>query len=179
MQDDGSLLSISGGTIVVNSGGDGLDSNGSTEISGGIAVVSGPTANNNGALDSNGGINVSGGTVVAAGSAGMAESPEADSAQGWVAVRLTQQVAAGQVISIVSGDQVIASFRTDKATASIVVSAAGIAKGQSYDVYVGGSLAGEQVGNYSPGGSISGATKVATATAGQAIFGGMGGGMRP
>lgn len=179
MQDDGSLLAISGGTIVVNSGGDGLDSNGSIEMSGGLAVVSGPTTNGNGALDSNGGINVSGGSILAAGSAGMAESPEAASSQGWVAVKLSQQVAAGQVVSVVSGDTVIASYRTGKTTGSIILTTAGITKGSSYDIYVGGSLSGDQVGGYSPGGSISGATKVSTATAGQAIFAGMGGGMHP
>ena len=62
---------------------------------------------------------------------------------------------------------------------SIILTTAGITKGSSYDIYVGGSLSGDQVGGYSPGGSISGATKVSTATAGQAIFAGMGGGMHP
>ena len=84
MQDDGSLLTISGGTNTITSEGDGLDSNGSTVITGGTTVVNGPTGNGNGALDSNGGIAISGGTLVAAGSGGMAEAPDAESSQSFV-----------------------------------------------------------------------------------------------
>ena len=172
MQDDGSLLGISGGTVIVNSSGDGLDSNGSTEITGGLIVVSGPSANNNGALDSNGGINVTGGTLIAAGSSGMAESPDATSTQGWLAATLTQSVAAGKTISIVSGDTVIASYTTLRTVSSVVFTSSAIQKGQTYDIYVGGSLAGEASGTYSAGGSISGASKLSTVTAGVATRGG-------
>ena len=156
----------------MNSGGDGLDSNGSITITGGTTVVSGPTGSGNGALDSNGGITVEGGTVLAAGSAGMAESPATESAVGWVSVTLPSTVAAGQTVSVVSGDTVIASYTAVKNIQSVVLAAAGITNGQSYDVYVGGSLASTTTGTYSAGGSIDGATKVATTTAGQAAVGG-------
>ncbi len=178
MADDGSLLTISGGTLLVNSEGDGLDSNGATVITGGTTVVSGPTANGNGALDSNGGITVTGGTVVAAGSSGMAESPSAESTSGWVAVAFGEAVAAGQTISIVTDGTVIASYTTVKEAASLVVADPGITSGQTYDVYLGGRLAGTTVGTYSDSGDVTGATRNTTVTAGQAIAGGMGGGGR-
>lgn len=75
MQDTGEKLTISGGTLLVDAQGDGLDSNGTIEMTGGEVTVFGPTANDNGALDSNGGITVSGGTLVAIGSSEVAETP--------------------------------------------------------------------------------------------------------
>jgi len=66
-------LVITGGTIVIYSGGDGLDSNGTAEMSDGATVVHGPTANNNGAIDA-GSFDVTGGLLIAVGSAGMARA---------------------------------------------------------------------------------------------------------
>lgn len=164
MADDGSVLTISGGTLLVNAQGDGLDSNGKLVITGGTTVVSGPTGGGNGALDSNGGITITGGTVVAAGSAGMVEAPGSASTLGWVSV--STNVAAGQTVSVVSGTKVIASYTAVKTVANILVADSDITKGQSYDIYVGGKLAGTVVGTYSDSGDISGATKATSVTAG-------------
>lgn len=157
MQDDGSLLAISGGTLLVNADGDGLDSNGDLLVTGGTTVVSGPTNSGNGALDANGEITVTGGTLVAAGSAGMAETPGADSTIGWVAVTFSDTVAAGQTIRIVSGDTDVATYTTQKQVSSLIVADAAITDGDSYDVYLGD-------------------TKVSTVTAGEGATGDMGGG---
>ena len=170
MADDGSELTISGGTLLVNADGDGLDSNGSLAITGGTTVVSGPTMNGNGSLDANAGITITGGVVVAAGSAGMLESPDSASTVGWVSA--TTNVSAGQTVSIVSGDTVIASYTAVKNVANILVADSDIVSGQSYDVYVGGKLAGTSVGTYSDSGTISGATKATSVTAGVAAAGG-------
>lgn len=181
MANTGEQLLITGGTHVVSSGGDGLDSNGTISISGGTTVVNGPTTNGNGALDSNGGITVTGGTVLAAGSAGMAEAPGAASTTGWLQVSLPSAVQAGSTVQIVSGGTVVASYTAPRTAANIVLAGAGITKGQSYDVYVGGRLAAESVATtFSLGGSTTGAAKVATVTAGSATGNSMGGfGGRP
>jgi hypothetical protein len=184
MQDQsgsGAVLTISGGTNVVDSDGDGLDSNGSTVVTGGTTVVNGPTTNGNGALDSNGGITVTGGVLVAAGSSGMAEAPSTDSATGWVSVAFDSPVAAGQTISVVSGDTVVASYTTVKETASLVLAVECITAGDSYDVYVGGRLGTQTTGTYSAGGTVDGADKVASVTAGEHTSSGPGGmgGPRP
>ncbi|MFZ0529531.1 MAG: hypothetical protein WAL91_03210, partial [Propionicimonas sp.] len=176
MASDGALLTISGGTLLVNAEGDGLDSNGSMLITGGTTVVSGPTGSGNGSLDSNGGITISGGTVLAAGSAGMAETPGTDSSQGWVAVTLDQAVAAGETVSIVKDQTVIASYTAVKQIQSLVLSDPDITTGQSYDVYVGAKLAGTTVGTYSDSGDLTGATKSTSVTAGEGASTGMGGG---
>lgn len=178
MQNSGELLLVSGGTNVVTAEGDGLDSNGTLLITGGTTVVNGPSGSGNGALDSNGGIAVNGGTVVAAGSAGMVESPDSESAQGWVAVTLDTALEAGQTVQIVSGGTVVGSYTAAKSVQSVILSTAGLTNGQAYDVYVGGQLAADAVsGLFSLGGSTSGASQVSTVTAGEAAAGGMGGGM--
>lgn len=177
-------LAISGGTITVDAGGDGLDVNGSATMTGGTLVVSGPTEDFNGALDADGGIVVTKGVLVAAGSAGMAVAPETSSAQGWVSVTFAQAVAAGKVIAITDGSTVLATYRTAKATASLVVSLPGIANGKTYGVSVGGTQSGRAIGGYAASGSLTGATRVTTVTAGQHTGGfgagrGGGSGMRP
>ena len=47
-------VDITGGSLTINSQGDGLDSNGNATITGGTVVVNGPTNDGNGALDVNG-----------------------------------------------------------------------------------------------------------------------------
>ena len=68
-------LNISGGEWYVNAVGDGLDSNGTITISGGVTEVFGAANNGNGALDSERGITYNGGTILAVGMSGMAEVP--------------------------------------------------------------------------------------------------------
>lgn len=67
-------LAISGGKVYVNSKGDGLDSNGSIEISGGTIYVDGPTDSANSSVDCDGEIAITGGTLIAVGASGMAQN---------------------------------------------------------------------------------------------------------
>ncbi|SDT57326.1 protein of unknown function [Pseudarthrobacter equi] len=173
-------VDISGGLLTINAQGDGLDSNGNATISGGTVVVNGPTNDGNGALDVNGELAVSGGTVAAAGSAGMAVTPGASSTQSGVQVTLGSSVPAGTVIQIADpSGTVVAAFVTTKAAASLVFSSAAITAGTEYTVYTGGTA------TVSAGlgeGSLDGATKVDTVTAGEYTAeqgpGGGGGGFR-
>ena len=67
------LIRINGGTLRVDAGGDGLDSNGYIEINGGTVLVSGSTNSANSGLDSEYGATVNGGDIIIVGAAGMAE----------------------------------------------------------------------------------------------------------
>ena len=158
MAADGSVwLFVNGGTLEVWASGDGLDSNGSIAITGGDITVNGPTTDGNGALDANGTFTISGGTLVATGSAGMAETPDADSEQGWLAATLDGTAVAGSEVSIAdeSGTE-IAAFTLAKDAASIVYSSADVESGASYVVTVDGVAttvtAGESTGGGFPGG---------------------------
>ena len=72
---------INGGYVYMDAAGDGLDSNGAFEMTGGVVLVNGPTNNGNGPLDYMSSFRISGGFLVAVGSAGMAQAPSADSTQ--------------------------------------------------------------------------------------------------
>ncbi len=68
------FLSISGGNIYVKVQGDGLDVNGSLEISGGLTIVEGPTKRGNGPLDYDSTGKITGGTILAIGTNDMAKN---------------------------------------------------------------------------------------------------------
>lgn len=71
-------VTMTGGFVLINAQGDGIDSNGSVNMSGGKMIVFGPTMGANGALDYGGSFTVSGGTVFACGAMGMAQSVTGD-----------------------------------------------------------------------------------------------------
>ena len=72
-------LSISGGMVNVNAGGDGLDSNGAETLTGGSIIVWGASSSGQGSdnspLDCDGTLTINGATVFAAGSRQMATTP--------------------------------------------------------------------------------------------------------
>lgn len=72
--DSSCVINMTNGYVLINSEGDGVDSNGSVYLSGGKMIVYGPTNGGNGALDYGGSFTVSGGTLLATGSRGMAQS---------------------------------------------------------------------------------------------------------
>ncbi len=164
MSDTGELITISGGTTVINADGDGFDSNGSAVITAGTLIVNGPTNDGNGALDVNGTLTVSGGTVLAVGSAGMAVSPT-DGTQSWISALASG--ASGDVVQLLdSSGTVVYEFTATKSFSSVVFSSAVLADGANYSVTVGGSSAV----------TVTEGTATAGMAGGQ---GGPGGGQRP
>ncbi|WP_428638958.1 carbohydrate-binding domain-containing protein [Schaalia sp.] len=148
--DSGELVTISGGSLVVNAGGDGLDSNGSISITGGTTTVWGPTNDGNGALDYNGTMSVTGGTLLAVGSAGMAEAPSSTEGAGWISAALSG--AQGSKVRIVdSAGTEILSFTASKAFASIVYASAEITNGADYTIEVDGSSTSVTAGQAAAG----------------------------
>jgi hypothetical protein len=165
---EGYYVTVSGGTLLIDAGGDGFDSNGSAEITGGTIVVNGPTSNGNGALDVNGEFLISGGVLVAAGSAGMAETPSASSPQATLALNFNAAQAAGTVVRIQAPDgSAVTTFAAAKPFQSLVVSVPELSAGTAYDVLTGGTVSGESLGglyldpDYSGGASVG---TVSTAT---------------
>lgn len=134
--DESALISISGGTLYVNAEGDGIDSNGSIEISGGTITVDGPTNSGNGALDYNGTASVTGGTLIAVGASGMSQNVS-DATQGAILVNFTQSFNGGDITVTNSEGNTVLSYTASKAFNSVVVSDAGLQKGETYTVSVG------------------------------------------
>ncbi|WP_263121093.1 carbohydrate-binding domain-containing protein, partial [Cellulomonas sp. RIT-PI-Y] len=166
-------LDITGGSLVVHAGGDGLDANGSLTMTGGTVVVHGPESGANGALDYDGTFEITGGTLVAVGTSGMAQSPSTGG-QGWISAQV--QVAAGETIQVADADgTVLATLVTEEQVSSVVVSLPGITEGEEYQVLTGGSATADATGGFSLGGDSSGSTVATTVTAGESAEGGMGG----
>jgi hypothetical protein len=195
---DGSRFLMAGGSVVVYADGDGVDLNGSGEMTGGTLLVHGPISSGNGALDYNGDFVQSGGLLVAAGSSGMVQGPGASSSILSVQLYLTHQ-AAGTLVQVVgvNGEEVVA-FRPAKAFSSIVIASPEFEAGKTYKVYVGGSVAGEEAGGLISGGSAGSAdgigagetevlrfelegpvTQAVQEGASASGLGGLGGGKRP
>lgn len=156
MEDTGERLEISGGTVVVDAEGDGLDSNGSLTISGGDVTVYGPTTGGNGALDSNGEMSVTGGRVTAFGAGDMEETPTSEDSQGWVMI--SGRISAGQEVSVQDpSGSTIATFTSRKTAGSVIYSSPDVTTGESYALVAGGSTLG--TGTAGEGGMAGGAPR--------------------
>ncbi len=131
-------INISGGTVVVNAEGDGIDSNGTATFSGGTVTVNGPTAGGNNALDSNGDLLLNGGTVTAGSTADMFEAPSSASTSGYLKITDSSALTQGSTIQVTdSSGTVVANYKITKSGVQLVlVSNKNIVKGQDYKVYV-------------------------------------------
>lgn len=134
--DDTASVTISGGKLVITSGGDGLDSNGSLTISGGETYVNGPTSDGDGILDFGGTGTITGGTILALGSAGMAQGFDSSSSQGSMLVSASGSQ--GDLIELkdASGN-VLASYTALKDYQCVIVSAPGVVEGGTYTLTFG------------------------------------------
>jgi len=154
------LLTLHGGTIWIDAGGDGLDSNGSIEMTGGTVLVNGPTEQMNGAIDYNGTFAVSGGLLAAVGSAGMAEAPDANSTQGVLLVNFNATLPAGTLVHIQnsSGEDVL-TFAPTKNFQTLAFSSAALTQGETYTIFTGGGSSGTALDGLYAGGAYSGGTQ--------------------
>lgn len=175
---------INGGYVVVDATGDGVDSNGSIEMTGGVLLVSGPTNDGNGAFDYGTTATISGGTAIVAGSSGMAQGFSGGT-QAFSFVSASGQANSSIAVTDPTG-AVIASFTPSKSYQTVVISTAGMAEGGSYSLVIGGTVSGANADGYASSSTVSGGTSTtftasttATATAGgMGAAGGMGPGAR-
>ncbi len=79
--DESCSLTISGGNIHINAGGDGIDSNGTFTMTGGTVFVEGPESNGDSALDYGISATITGGSFLAIGYSGMSQNFGTDSTQ--------------------------------------------------------------------------------------------------
>ena len=129
-------ITISGGTLYVNAQGDGLDSNGSLYVSGGLVIVEGPSGAGNGALDIGDGADcaaeITGGTVLAIGSSDMAVNFTGGTQ---CSALVSVSGSAGDVITVDDGSDF--SFSASKSFSSAVYSSPELEEGESYTLTVG------------------------------------------
>lgn len=162
--DADAMISVTGGAIYLNADGDGFDSNGAAQMSGGTLYVDGPTNSGNGALDFGSEFVITGGTLVAAGASGMAEKPADSSTQTTIQVELGNQSAGSTLTVKDSAGSEILSYSPAKTYQNVVISTPQLRQGETYTVYVNGTEVT----------SIE-TTSVVTSQGGSTMGGGMGG----
>ena len=132
---NGSIV-ISGGNLYINSSGDGIDANGTLEITGGYTVIVGPTQGDTATLDYDRSGVITGGTFIGTGASGMAQS-FSDSEQGVVALRVGDQSAGTKIILKDKSGNVIIEHSPELNFAVVILSSPEIRKGETYNVTVG------------------------------------------
>ena len=135
------VLTITGGEIRINAGGDGLDSNGTIAMSGGIVYVDGPVNDGNGILDYDKTFEISGGTLIGAGSSGMLQTISDSSSQAGLAVVFDSSQSAGTVVTVKdSAGKEVVSYEPSKSFTAVVLSDSEFEVGESYDIYLNDTL---------------------------------------
>ncbi len=131
-------VTVTGGTLYVNAGGDGLDSNGTLVISGGNVFVDGPVDNGNTAVDSEASAVINGGNLVAVGSSGMLETPSSGSSQNVLVVMFNETKQAGTEITVKDASgKVLLTHTTAKSAVCAILSSEAFESNGKYTVTVG------------------------------------------
>jgi trimeric autotransporter adhesin len=159
---DGSLMTIAGGTVYINTtGGDGLDSNGSIAITGGTIIVNGPPSSPEVGLDYNGTCDISGGLLLVAGpnSGNMIQATSTTSTQYAVKVTMSSTLSTSTIFNIqdASGTSLV-TYKPLRSAYYIVFSSSSLKSGSTYNIYTGGTCTGTLTNGYYAGGTYSGGT---------------------
>lgn len=133
---DGSIV-ISGGDLYVQAGGDGIDSNGSLEISGGYTVVCDPTQGDTSVLDYNSTGVITGGTFIGTGGSGMAQGFSSAENQGIITVSTGNQSAGEKVTLTDESGNVLAEVTPELDYAVVYISTPEVQTGSTYTLSAG------------------------------------------
>ena len=136
---EGSIL-ISGGTLYIKASGDGIDANGTFEMTGGLVTVCGPTQGDTATLDYDVSAVIKGGTFIGTGARNMAQT-FSDSEQGVIAVSVGNQQAGTMITLADSNGNVVISHEPELPFAIVILSSPDIVKGETYTITVGESSA--------------------------------------
>ncbi len=165
---DGSLLLIEGGRVVLDSyGGDCIDSNGNFTMAGGTLLVHGPPNQPEVALDINGVFRVDGGLLVSAAVNGNhTETPSNQSTAQVFLLRRNQSLSGGTLLHIEDSEgNELVTFAPLRSYGAIHFSSPDIQAGTQYIFYTGGSHSGSEQDGLYTGGSYTPGTQRATFTA--------------
>lgn len=156
-------LIINGGYIVINAASDGLDANGSINMTGGTVIASGANGGiGNGGIDYDTTFEMTGGFLVASGGA---QAPSDSSSQYSIQMTYPQMQAAGILTSLQdSNGKAIATFAPVREYQTIVISSPELKKGGSYTLYSGGSSTGKAADGLYTDGKYSNGTRIVSFT---------------
>ncbi len=131
-------INVTDGYVFINADGDGVDSNGNVNQSGGTIIVFGPQNGANGALDYGGKYTVTGGTLLASGAQGMAQSVTGDGVE---VLAFTYSCSADTLNAITDDEgECLIGFMSPKSFGTVVFASDEIEADEAYSVYSGGSF---------------------------------------
>ena len=129
---------ITGGTLNVDAGGDGLDSNGAFFMEGGTVIVSGPEDSMNGALDYTTTGQITGGTLIACGASGMAQNFDSSSTQCSLLYNFDETFEGGTTVTLSDATgTVLFEAEMAKSFNSVVISTPDMQVGETYTLSCG------------------------------------------
>lgn len=159
-EDTDILITIDGGTINVTAEGDGIDSNGNIVMNGGELYVSGSANDGNAPFDYDGTATLTGGKAVIVGPSGMAQGFSSSSTQASVMSTSVSGKKGSKVTITDSSGKEIASYTANIAFTSVLATSANIKEGETYTITVDGESTTEtaslQTGNSGMGGGPGG-----------------------
>lgn len=136
--DESCVLTINGGTITINAGGDGIDSNGYFYMNGGTVYVEGPESNGDSALDYSISATITGGYFLSTGYSGMAQNFSSDSTQCSYMLTLSSNTSGTTTVTLTDADgNVLLSHETSKSYNSVIVSCPELEVGSTYTLTTG------------------------------------------
>lgn len=132
---NGSVI-ISGGKLYINASGDGIDANGTLEISGGYVTVCGPTTGDTAVLDYDVSGTISGGTFVGTGASMMAQTLSS-STQGVISLSVGTQYAGTKITLENSEGKILFEVVPENNFQIVILTSDMMTKGEYYTVHVG------------------------------------------
>lgn len=171
-------ITFTGGYTVIDASGDGVDSNGALNVSGGVILISGPTNSGNGALDYASEATITDGVFLAVGAAGMASSFSDSSTQCVNSCNSSSVVSGAYNLAITDANgNCILSFTPGKNYQNIVFSSPQMKVGESYSIIIGGSPVNANEDGFSDSGTVDGGTDCGSVSQTDTVSGNTGGGM--
>lgn len=156
-----SIITINDGFLHINAGGDGIDSNGTVVMNGGVVISSSALTDMSGGMDADGAVTINGGTLIVTGARNSV--PVSTSAQKSLVVNYGSTQAAGTLTAIVDAEgNPIVIFAPEVAYQELVVSTPDIVEGVTYTVYSGGTVEGEALNGWYANGVYTPGTQVMT-----------------
>lgn len=139
--DESAFIKINGSDMIIHANGDGVDSNGTLDITGGDITVSCPTTGDTAVLDYGSEGTITGGTFIGTGAVQMAQT-FSSSEQGVLAINAGNQTSGTEIVITDSNGNEIISYTPDQSFAVVIISSPDIVSGETYTVNIG-SVSGE------------------------------------
>jgi hypothetical protein len=133
---NGIYARISGGTLRITAGGDGIDANGNLFLEGGELYISGPSMGMQGAIDFDGGFAVTGGRLITAGSS---LNPSSRSTQPVILLSYTSVRDTGSAIAVKDfSGRILLEYTARIQFSASAFSSPDFKTGQTYSVFING-----------------------------------------